>query len=139
MAMANPKTQNPNPKSQIEETAEDYCRQLESYLCRKNDGHLIRIVGPAFEQVCGWSSRGIPAERGVGGHERLLGALRAKGRPPRAGRVEILGGGGPRGFGEGGGSGGGAVGGGGGGGGGRGGGGGWGRSGERRGPFRSAV
>ena len=28
-----------------------YCRDVESYLCRKNDGHLIRIVGPAFELV----------------------------------------------------------------------------------------
>ena len=38
---------------------EDYCRQVEAYLCRKNDGHLIRIVGPAFEQVCGWATRGV--------------------------------------------------------------------------------
>jgi hypothetical protein len=39
---------------------EDYCRQIEAHLCRKNDGHLIRIVGPAFEQVCGWATRGVP-------------------------------------------------------------------------------
>ena len=39
---------------------EQYCRDLEAYLCRKNDGHLIRIVGPAFEQVCGWAARGVP-------------------------------------------------------------------------------
>ena len=37
-----------------------YCREVESYLCRRNDGHLIRIVGPAFELVCGWASRQIP-------------------------------------------------------------------------------
>ena len=37
-----------------------YCRDVESYLCRKNEGHLIRIVGPAFELVCGWASRQIP-------------------------------------------------------------------------------
>ena len=35
---------------------DDYCRQVEAYLCRKNDGHLVRIVGPAFEQVCGWAT-----------------------------------------------------------------------------------
>ena len=40
------------------DAAEDYCRAVEAYLCRKNDGHLIRIVGPAFEQVCAWSRRG---------------------------------------------------------------------------------
>jgi hypothetical protein len=37
-----------------------YCRDIETYLCRKNDGHLIRIVGPAFELVTGWASQGIP-------------------------------------------------------------------------------
>ena len=37
-----------------------FCREVESYLCRKNDGHLIRIVGPAFELVCGWAAAGIP-------------------------------------------------------------------------------
>lgn len=38
----------------------EYCREVESYLCRKNGGHLIRIVGPAFEQVRGWAEQGIP-------------------------------------------------------------------------------
>ena len=33
---------------------EDYCREIEAYLCRKNDGHLVRIVGPSFNLVCGW-------------------------------------------------------------------------------------
>jgi hypothetical protein len=37
-----------------------YCRDVESYLCRKNDGHLTRIVGPAFELVSGWASAAIP-------------------------------------------------------------------------------
>ncbi len=40
--------------------AGEYCRAVESYLCRKNDGHLIRIVGPAFEMVCAWAKAGIP-------------------------------------------------------------------------------
>jgi hypothetical protein len=46
----------------------DYCRQIESYLCQKNGGHLIRVVGPAFEEVRGWARRGIPlkiAFRGI--------------------------------------------------------------------------
>lgn len=47
---------------------ESYCRDLEAYLCRKNDGHLIRITGPAFEQVQGWATQGVPlkvAEVGI--------------------------------------------------------------------------
>ena len=40
--------------------AGEYCRAVESYLCRKNDGHLIRIVGPAFEMVCAWGATGVP-------------------------------------------------------------------------------
>lgn len=67
--------------------AETYCRQLEAYLCRKNDGHLIRIVGPAFEQVCGWAARGVPlkvAERGI---DRYFDRYYAKG--PRRRPVQI--------------------------------------------------
>ncbi|MGE0815448.1 MAG: hypothetical protein AB7O28_02930 [Vicinamibacterales bacterium] len=37
-----------------------YCRDVEAHLCRRNDGHLIRIVGPAFELVKGWADTGIP-------------------------------------------------------------------------------
>ena len=36
---------------------DEYCREIESYLCRKNDGHLIRIVGPSFARVCGWAAQ----------------------------------------------------------------------------------
>ena len=40
--------------------ADEFCRTIESYLTRKNDGHLVRIVGPSFERVRGWSETGIP-------------------------------------------------------------------------------
>ena len=66
---------------------DSYCRSLEAYLCRKNDGHLIRIVGPAFEQVCGWAARGVPikvAERGI---DRYFERYYAKG--PRRRPVQI--------------------------------------------------
>jgi hypothetical protein len=46
----------------------EYCRQIEGYLCQKNGGHLIRVVGPAFEEVRGWARQGIPlkiAFRGI--------------------------------------------------------------------------
>jgi hypothetical protein len=68
---------------------EDYCRQVEAYLCRKNDGHLIRIVGPAFEQVCGWAARGVPltvAQRGI---DRYFDRYYAKGPRRRPVRIEF--------------------------------------------------
>jgi hypothetical protein len=87
--MANPESQIPNPKSHNEQTAEDYCRQLESYLCRKNDGHLIRIVGPAFEQVCGWAARGIPLKLAMRGIDRYFERYYAKGPRRRPVRIEF--------------------------------------------------
>ena len=66
---------------------EEYCRQIESYLCRKNDGHLIRIVGPAFEQVCGWAARGIPIKVAYRGIDRYFERYYAKG--PRRRPVQV--------------------------------------------------
>ena len=66
---------------------ESYCRQLEAYLCRKNDGHLIRIVGPAFEQVCGWAARGVPLKVAQRGIDRYFERYYAKG--PRRRPVQI--------------------------------------------------
>jgi len=37
-----------------------YCRLVEDYLTRVNGGHLVRIVGPAFELVRGWADEGVP-------------------------------------------------------------------------------
>jgi len=65
----------------------EYCRQLEAYLCQKNGGHLIRIVGPAFEQVSAWAERGIPlavARRGVDRYcERAAAKRQSRARPVR--------------------------------------------------------
>jgi hypothetical protein len=86
----NPKSQIPNPKSQGDAaTAEEYCRQLETYLCRKNDGHLIRIVGPAFEQVCGWAARGVPLKLAMRGIDRYFERYYAKGPRRRPVRIEF--------------------------------------------------
>ena len=68
---------------------EDYCRQVEAYLCRKNDGHLIRIVGPAFEQVCGWAVRGVPLNVAMRGIDRYFERYYAKGPRRRPVRVEF--------------------------------------------------
>jgi len=71
------------------ESPEDYCRQLEAYLCRKNDGHLIRIVGPAFEQICGWATRGIPMKVACHGIDRYFERYYAKGPRRRPVRIEF--------------------------------------------------
>jgi hypothetical protein len=68
---------------------EDYCRQVEAYLCRKNDGHLIRIVGPAFEQVCGWAARGVPLTVTMRGIDRYFDRYYAKGPRRRPIRIEF--------------------------------------------------
>ena len=68
---------------------EDYCRQVEAHLCRKNDGHLIRIVGPAFEQVCGWAVRGVPLTVAMRGIDRYFERYYAKGPRRRPVRVEF--------------------------------------------------
>ena len=73
----------------VKDAAETYCREVEAYLCRKNDGHLIRIVGPAFEQVCGWATRGIPLAIVFRGLDRYFERYYAKGPRRRPVRVEF--------------------------------------------------
>lgn len=68
---------------------ESYCRDVEAYLCRKNDGHLVRIVGPAFEQVCGWATRGIPITVVFRGIDCYFERYYAKGPRRRPVRVEF--------------------------------------------------
>lgn len=66
----------------------EYCRSVEAYLCRKNDGHLIRIVGPSFELVSGWSSRGIPLKVVLRGIDQSFERYYRKGPRRRPLRVE---------------------------------------------------
>lgn len=68
---------------------ERYCRDIEAYLCRKNDGHLIRIVGPAFDQVCGWADRGVPLKVAFAGIDRFFERYYSKGPRRRPVRVEF--------------------------------------------------
>jgi hypothetical protein len=68
---------------------ESFCRAVEAYLCRKNDGHLIRIVGPAFEQVCDWAARGIPIAIVNRGIDRYFERYYAKGPRRRPVRIEF--------------------------------------------------
>ena len=66
-------SQLPTPNAQGE-----YCKQIEDYLVRSNGGHLVRIVGPAFEQVCGWAERGVPLKVVYRGIDRYLERHNAK-------------------------------------------------------------
>jgi hypothetical protein len=66
-----------------------YCRELESYLCQKNEGHLIRIVGPAFEQVCSWAERGVPLRVAFRGIDRYCERYNAKPGRRRPVRIEF--------------------------------------------------
>jgi len=71
------------------EDVADYCREIETYLCRKNDGHLIRIVGPAFEQVSGWAARGVPLKVAFHGIDRYFERYYGKGPRRRPIRIEF--------------------------------------------------
>jgi hypothetical protein len=68
------------------ETAE-FCREIETYLCRKNDGHLIRIVGPSFEIVSRWAAEAIPLKVAFRGIDRYFDRYYGKG--PRRRPVKI--------------------------------------------------
>lgn len=67
----------------------DYARQVESYLCQKNRGHLIRVVGPAFELVCGWVALGVPLKVALRGIDRCCERLEARGPRRRPVRIEF--------------------------------------------------
>jgi transposase len=69
------------------EPVDEYCRQIEGYLCRKNDGHLIRVVGPSFEVVSGWASQGVPLKIAYAGIDRYFERYYRKG--PRRRPVKI--------------------------------------------------
>jgi hypothetical protein len=70
------------------DTAE-YCREIETYLCRKNEGHLVRIVGPAFELVCGWATRGVPLKIVFRGIDQYCERYYAKGPRRRPIRIDF--------------------------------------------------
>ena len=67
----------------------EFCREIETYLCRKNEGHLVRIVGPAFEQVCGWAGLGVPLKIAFRGIDQYCERYYAKGPRRRPVRIEF--------------------------------------------------
>jgi hypothetical protein len=47
-----------------------FCRRVEEHLTRMNAGHLVRIVGPAFDLVKQWALDGMPISVVVHGIDR---------------------------------------------------------------------
>ena len=66
---------------------DEYCREIETYLCQKNDGHLIRVVGPSFGIVSGWAEQGVPLKIALAGIDRYFERYYRKG--PRRRPVKI--------------------------------------------------
>ena len=67
----------------------EYVRQIETYLCRKNGGHLVRVVGPAFELVRGWASQGVPLKIAFKGIDRCCERRQVVGVRRRPVRIEF--------------------------------------------------
>lgn len=67
----------------------DYCRAVEGHLCRRNDGHLIRVVGPAFDVVSAWQRDGVPFKIACAGIDRYVERYYRKGPRRRPVRIEF--------------------------------------------------
>ena len=65
----------------------DYCRKIETYLCQKNEGHLIRVVGPSFDLVSSWNTQGVPLKVAFSGIDRFFERYYRKG--PRRRPIKI--------------------------------------------------
>jgi hypothetical protein len=66
-----------------------YCRDVEAYLCRKNDGHLIRVVGPSFDLVSGWAAQGVPLRIAFSGIDRCFERYHRKGGRRRPLKIDF--------------------------------------------------
>jgi hypothetical protein len=67
----------------------DFCSEIETYLCRKNDGHLIRVTGPSFELVSSWAAEGIPLKVAYAGIDRYFERYYRKGPRRRPVRIDF--------------------------------------------------
>jgi hypothetical protein len=67
----------------------EYCREIETYLCRKNDGHLIRVVGPSFDRVSRWALDGVPLKVAFSGIDRYFERYYRKGPRRRPVRIDF--------------------------------------------------
>jgi hypothetical protein len=67
----------------------DFCREIESYLCQKNEGHLVRVTGPSFDLVSGWAAQGIPLKVALQGIDRYFERYYRKGPRRRPVRIDF--------------------------------------------------
>jgi hypothetical protein len=77
----------PQPLDDPQLQVADYCRAIEAYLCQKNDGHLVRVVGPSFVRVSRWAAEGVPLKVALRGIDRCFERYYRKG--PRRRPVHI--------------------------------------------------
>jgi hypothetical protein len=68
---------------------DQFCREVEAHLCRRNGGHLIRLVGPSFECVYRWAEQGIPLQVAQTGIDRYVDRQQRKPGRRRPVRVEF--------------------------------------------------
>jgi hypothetical protein len=66
-----------------------FCREIETYLCRKNDGHLIRVTGPSFDLVAGWAQQGVPLKVAFAGIDRYFERYYRSGPRRRPVRIDF--------------------------------------------------
>ena len=67
----------------------DFCRQIETYLCQKNDGHLIRVTGPSFDLVARWAAQGIPLRVAFAGIDRYFERYYRRGKRRRPVKIDF--------------------------------------------------
>jgi hypothetical protein len=67
----------------------DYCRDIETYLCQKNEGHLIRVVGPSFDLVSSWMAQGVPLTVAFSGIDRSVERYYRKGPRRRPLKIDF--------------------------------------------------
>jgi len=67
----------------------EYCREIEAHLCRKNDGHLIRVTGPSFDLVAGWAATGVPLKVAFRGIDRYFERYYRTGTRRRPVRIDF--------------------------------------------------
>lgn len=67
----------------------EFCREIETYICKKNDGHLIRVVGPSFDLVSGWAERGVPLKVAFAGIDRYFERYYRSGPRRRPVRIDF--------------------------------------------------
>jgi len=67
----------------------EFCREIETYLCRKNDGHLIRVTGPSFDLVSGWAEQGVPLKVACAGIDRYFERYYRSGPRRRPVRIDF--------------------------------------------------